>query len=77
MQKGVILRKCANTFVPHCSCLALGTSSSSVPLIVEVISSLIFEGRRLPVISIALVLPSLIGSLFEAAQSTISAIEEF
>ena len=28
-------------------------------------------------ISIALVLPSLIGSLFEAAQSTISAIDEF
>ena len=27
--------------------------------------------------SIALVLPSLIGSLFEAAQSTISAIDEF
>ena len=27
--------------------------------------------------SIALVLPSLIGSLFEAAQSTISAVDEF
>ena len=27
--------------------------------------------------SIALILPSLIGSLFEAAQSTISAIDEF
>ena len=59
------------------SSLALGTSLSSVPLIVKVISSLIFEGRRLPVISIALVLPSLIGSLFEAAQSTISAIDKF
>ena len=57
--------------------LALGTSSSLVPLIVKVISSLIFEGRHLPVMTIALVLPSLTGILFEAAQPTISAIDEF
>ena len=31
----------------------------------------------MPVMSIAFVLPSLIGSLSEAAQSTISAIDEF
>ena len=31
----------------------------------------------MPVMSIALFLPSLIGSLSEAAQSTISAIDEF
>ena len=56
----------------------LGTSSSSVPLIVKAISeSLILEGRRMPVMSIALVLPLLIGSLLEAGHSTISAIEKF